>query len=681
MRTVLLTILSLALALPIVLGASEIVINEIMYNNPGDDVEFIELFNNSNQAINLTNWYLIDDNDAHTPCRLTGTLNAGAYWVIAENIAQFKQKNPAVTNLNANEYGTGASAWSFGNSSDIVRLFDNTGALHDVVAYEDGGAWPGSPDGNGPSLELLNPSLDNALPTSWDPSAVEGGTPGAINGVYTTNVSPTCKNGSRTIDLPTHSDSVPVTVLAFDPEGLARVELFVSSGGEYVSQAMYDDGTHGDAVAGDSLFTTQIAPFASGTLVKYYAVATDNIDQTDSWPNDAPVSYSAYTVDYTPPKLRITEILPVNDSINSDEVGDYDDWFEIQNQDVVTVNLGGMYVSNSPGNSQAFQLPGVSLAPNQFLLIWADNESEQGSLHANFKLSADGEAVALFETIDHGNVLIHGWKYGVSGPNVSMGFPNLQSTAPEYLTPPTPGASNATSAFFSRVCINEFQCTSDFGGTDDWVEIYNRGATNFDLSGCYLSDQRGKNTKWKFPQKILKPGEFLAIYEDELKFGFASEGDDVIQLTAADSTTGLDFYDFGPQTADHSEGRYPDGASVWQFFDEPTKGTSNSNTAVEGETVSSLPAVFELGHNYPNPFNPATVIPYGLPQNTRVKIDVFTLLGGHLKTLVDAVQNQGKHQVVWDGKDASGRVMASGVYLFQMQAGDFRQTRKMILIR
>lgn len=662
-------------------AASEIIINEIMYNDGGDGIEFVELYNMSATAKNLQNWYLLDDNDNHAPCIINGTLNSGAYLVIANDVTKFKTKYPGISNVNSNGFDTGGTGWSLANGGDVVRLFDNTKTLHDIVTYDDGGDWPGSPDGKGPSLELLHPALDNALPTSWDPSKITGGTPGKENSVYTQNVQPTCKDGKRSVDLPTRSDNVVVSVLAFDNEGLASVEFYLNTGSGYNSQLMNDNGLNGDVKAGDSLYTAIIPAQASGTVVKYYVVATDLIGQKDSWPNDAPADYQAYTVDYVPPKLRINEVLAVNNSVNVDEAGEYDDWFEIKNEDVKTVNLAGMYVSGSLGTPRAFKLPSKDLAPGDYLVIWADDDTEQGVLHANFKLSADGEEVGIFDTIDHGNVLIHGWKFGLMSANVSMGFLPESGTAPEYLTSPTPGKSNATSKLFSAVCINEFQCTSDFGGPDDWIEIYNRGTQPFDLTGCFLSDERNQNTKWTFPKKILEPGEYLVIYEDELKFGLSSDGDDVIMLTSADSTTGLDFYDFDKQTADISEGRLPDGANTWKFFDKPTKGTMNSTTGIAEEKPIRTPIEFSLSQNYPNPFNSSTKIEYNLPIKSTVNIIIYDITGRQIRNLVHDMQQTGQNSILWNGLDDSGNPVSAGVYLYKIQAGDFTQTRKMVLIK
>jgi hypothetical protein len=668
--------LSLSL-LPSAHAANEIVINEIMYNSDGTDVEYVELYNNSETTYDLQNWYILDNNSDHEPCIINWTLQPDEYLIIAGNITLFKLKYPGVLLINPNGFDTGGMGWALGNEGDAVRLYDNTHTLHDQVDYDDGGDWPASPDGGGPSLELLHPALDNSLPTSWDPSSSDNGTPGEKNSVFTTNVSPTCKDGERSISLPTSSDQVMISVLAFDNEGLEKVELYLNTGQGFFNKMMYDNGINGDDVAGDSLYSAIIPAQNSGNLVKYYAKATDNIGQEDKWPNNAPLEYHAYTVDYEPPRLRITELLAVNDKVNADEFGEYDDWFEIHNAGAENVNLGGMYVSNSLVSSKSFKLPQLNIAPDEYILFWADNDTEQGARHVNFKFASDGEEIALFETVDHGNVLIHGWKYGLMSSDVSMGFKPEIGTAPEYLTTPTPEASNESSDYFSPICINEFQATSDFGGPDDWVEIYNRGNESFDLSGCFLSDQRSNNTKWAFPPgTLLAPSEFLVVYEDALGFGFSSEGKDVIMLTASDSTTGLDFYDFKEQHADRSEGRFPDGINNWQLFDTPTRGEPNSGSSGAHDNDIEIPNEYILYQNHPNPFNSKTVISYQLKVTRHTDLSIYNALGQKITTLVSEKQEAGYHTVEWDARNAS-----SGVYFYKIKAGEFSQLRKMILVK
>ena len=665
------------LIIQLTLAQNDIVINEVMYNSSDTDIEFIELYNASGTTQNLQNWYLLDDNDLHEKCLIDYTMIPGEYLIVAGDINNFKIKYPSVLNINPNDFDNGGTGWSLGNGGDAIRLFDSSNILQDSVGYNDSGDWPNSADGDGPSLELLNPNADNSLATSWDPSLVNDGTPGEINSVYTENTMPICRDGERSVELPTTSDAVTITVNAFDTEGLSQVELFVNTGESYISQTMFDNGLNGDEVAGDSIYTTIISAQTSGTLVKYYSVATDNIGQQESWPNNVPTEYHAYTVDFVPPQLRITELLAVNNSINPDEAGEYDDWFEIYNAGSESVNLAGMYVGNSLGSSKSFELPSITIEPDEYIIFWADNDTDQGEMHVDFKLASSGESIALFETVDHGNVLIHGWKYGLMSSDVSMGFNPEDGNTPEYLASPSPGASNETSELFSTVCINEFQTTSDYGGIDDWVEIYNRGTESFDLSGCFLSDERGDNTKWKFPQEaFLEPGEFLVVYEDVLGFSFSSEGDDVIMLTASDSTTGLDFYDFNQQLADKSEGRFPDGVNSWNTFNDPTPGALNSQLTGIEENNDIVPTEFVLGQNYPNPFNPSTQITVSLPESGNYSLRIYNMLGQEVAVLLSDQVSAGTHTFNFDASN-----LTSGIYFYNFSGNNYSQTKKMMLLK
>jgi hypothetical protein len=682
MNKKIITLILILLSLRVTWASDKIVINEIMYNSPGNDVEYIELYNISDAAVNVAGWHILDDNDNHDPCLLSGIINPGDYLVIVGDFTLFYSQYQGVFNVNPNTYNAGGNGWSLGNGGDVVRLFEEANVLHDIVAYNDGGTWPGSADGNGPSIELLNPLLDNELPINWDPSLADWGTPGRQNSVYASNLMPVCKDGGRNINLPKSSDEVIVTVVSFDQEGLAKVELMLDTGAGFSPQQMYDDGTRGDGVAGDSIFTLVIGTQQSGTLVKYYAKATDNIGQTDKWPNDAPMKYHAYTVDHTLPNLRINEVLAINSTGLIDEFGENDDWFEIYNAGEIAVNLQGMFVSDAMGASQEYQLPAVTIAPGEYLLLWADNDEEQGTMHTNFKFSSGGEAIALFETVNHGNVLIHGWKYGIMSPDISMGYYPKNGNAPEYLKNPTPGASNESSELFSPVCINEFQATSDFGGADDWIEIFNRSNDPYNLSGCFLSDERTDNTKWIFPEgTILNPGEFLVIFEDVLHFGFSSQGNDVILFTASDSTTGLDFYDFGVQLADISEGRFPDGTNNWNFFKPSTEGSANANPTGISKNKHQNPRAFVLSQNFPNPFNPTTNIRFEIPTAGEVNLTVYNIIGQVVKALINELKPAGSYQVIWNATNNEGDKVKSGLYFYRLEFGSQIEFRKMILMK
>ena len=94
-----------------------------------------------------------------------------------------------------------------------------------------------------------------------------------------------------------------------------------------------------------------------------------------------------------------------------------------------------------------------------------------------------------------------------------------------------------------------------------------------------------------------------------------------------------------------------------------------------------IPETFALYANYPNPFNPTTTITYDLPKRSQVTLGIYDLLGKQIKTLVKQLQDAGNKIAVWDGTNNSGRPVSAGVYLYQIQVGEFSQTRKMVLLR
>jgi len=97
-------------------------------------------------------------------------------------------------------------------------------------------------------------------------------------------------------------------------------------------------------------------------------------------------------------------------------------------------------------------------------------------------------------------------------------------------------------------------------------------------------------------------------------------------------------------------------------------------------TDGSSPATYKLSQNYPNPFNPTTTIQFDVPQTSHVTIKIYNILGKEIKTLINRDINAGSYEVIWNGKDKLNQPVASGMYFYQMTGGEFRMTRKMILL-
>jgi predicted outer membrane repeat protein len=104
-------------------------------------------------------------------------------------------------------------------------------------------------------------------------------------------------------------------------------------------------------------------------------------------------------------------------------------------------------------------------------------------------------------------------------------------------------------------------------------------------------------------------------------------------------------------------------------------------SAVNVEELKVIPESFALHANYPNPFNPTTTISYDLPKRSQVTLGIYDILGKKIKTLLNQSQDAGKRIAIWDGTDNLGRQVSAGVYLYQIQAGAFTQTRKMLLLK
>jgi len=120
--------------------------------------------------------------------------------------------------------------------------------------------------------------------------------------------------------------------------------------------------------------------------------------------------------------------------------------------------------------------------------------------------------------------------------------------------------------------------------------------------------------------------------------------------------------------------------------DEFSVGSNNNtpNTMVIGTLsidAEMIPDVFALHQNYPNPFNPVTTLRYDLPEDAMVNITIYDMIGRVVKTMVNSQQNAGFKSVRWDATNNAGSPVSAGLYLYMIQAGEFRQTKKMVLLK
>ena len=157
------------------------------YVNPGD---WVELHNPTNESIAIGLWEFKDGNDAHVfIIPENQVLESGAYLVLCKDSLAFNDNFPNVSNF------IGKFNFGLNGGGELVRLFDAEELPVDEVNYDDSSPWPMEPDGNGPTLELIHPSLDNDLGVNWAASDNNGGTPGVVNSVYTADSSNSLVSG------------------------------------------------------------------------------------------------------------------------------------------------------------------------------------------------------------------------------------------------------------------------------------------------------------------------------------------------------------------------------------------------------------------------------------------------------------------------------------------------------
>ncbi len=153
----------------------DIVINELHYNpsddqGADDDYEFLELLNNGPEAVDLSGFTFADGIDFTFPAATS--IASGEMILVAKNATTYNSLSCQVFQWEDS---------SLSNGGEMVQLEDGPGTIIDFVDYDDEGDWTSIPDGNGPSLELIGPDLDNSLAASWQASSPLGGTPCAEN--------------------------------------------------------------------------------------------------------------------------------------------------------------------------------------------------------------------------------------------------------------------------------------------------------------------------------------------------------------------------------------------------------------------------------------------------------------------------------------------------------------------
>jgi hypothetical protein len=681
-----------------------LVVNEFMADNEttvadeaGEFEDWVEIHNTGTEAVDLSDMYLTDDLSFRDKWKFAAgtTIPAGGYLLVWCD--------------NDVEQGLLHTTFKLAADGDTIALIDSAEKGRTVLDERTFGAQGADlsegryPDGTESWVGFPNPTPGSGNQQPDAPPSVSGSTHSPGN--------------------PAAGQPTVVTSTVTDDQSLIRVDLFFNAGGGFATTPMFDDGAHGDAAPGDSVFGATIPGQPDSAVVSYYVEAEDNAGNIRRDPQNAPASLLSYTIGFAPPPLFINEFLADNATVNVDEAGDFDDWIEIYNAGPVAYDMSGMYLTDDLAVKTKWQIPpGTTIPSEGFLLFWCDNEIAEGPLHAAFRLGAAGEQIGLFDTDANTNSEVDTHTFASQEIDRSEGRTTDAAPTWQSFSPPTPmapnqdidgppvisGASRSPENPGDGDAVNVSAVVSDdgslvrvellhdsgggfvaapmfddgghgdgapadgrYGGTipaqpdgthvdyyleaeddagqvtsdpldapldhyayavgyappalfinellpdnvtinqdeagdyDDWIEIYNAGANDHDISGMYLTDDTSQTTKWQLPAGTIVPSRgYLLIWCDDeategalhANFGLDALGEVVgLYDTDANSNQHVDLHVFGPQSPDVSEGRRPDGGTIWESYDPPTPGGSNSiATAVDGIATSGFNTVVDV---------------------------------------------------------------------------------------
>jgi hypothetical protein len=295
-----------------------------------------------------------------------------------------------------------------------------------------------------------------------------------------------------------------------------------------------------------------------------------------------------------------------------DNMGEPEPWIEILNAGANPLSLDGYFLAdNFTNNLMQWAFPaGITLAPGEHKLIWADGEpaeTDAVNVHTGFRIDYFGK-LALVRLVGGQPQIVDQLSWKLPNPNLTYGsYPDAQPVFRYTLQDPTPSATNVRRPV--ALMINEWMAsnthttnnTANTNAFDDWFEIYNGESFSVDIGGYYFTDDffnptvRGivpSNGQYRIPA-----GGYLLVWADskpslnsparadlhvnfKLGSSFGSIG-----LYAPDGLTAIDTVSYPQQFADVSEGRFPDGASARQFMPRPTPRLANVSSNYNSRPV------------------------------------------------------------------------------------------------
>jgi len=544
-----------------------IVINEIMYNSPGDDEEWIELFNNSDETVSLENWKILDNDATHTPIIIPAGYSIDAYGYFTIEVGTFGAF-PFTPDYD------GSGSYNLGNSGDEINLYSNTNILTDKVTFTDTNPWPSAPDGNGPSLALIDPDSDNSLAASWAASLENGGTPGAINFPPIPFITVIDPNGGEYL---VKGQPYEITWVHGYWENDVKIELL-------------QEGFDPQLIATNIAVTQNSfnwVVWENQPVDTNYKIRISSLSPDE--PSDESDGNFSIIDPYTTPNIVITEIM-----YNPPESGnDSLEFVELYNNGLETINLEGFYFSKGI----EFTFPSVEILPDTFLLV-AINSSAMSSTFGvqslqwtSGALSNSGEDLELKDRYD--NVVdfvpyddTTPWDSLADGrgPSLTLCDPNADNalgfswTASQYLA----AINTAGDSIFATP---GFECSIGFLGdfeADNTIVAVGNGVN-------FIDQTIGNPTTWMWIFEGGTPGTFEGQTPPEIIYDAPGTWDVTLEVSDGSNTDIVTYTDYiwsgyAPLAEFHADHTDVTVGTYLNFFSDATGDDLSFDWYFEGGT-------------------------------------------------------------------------------------------------
>ncbi len=594
-------------------AAPAVYLNEIMaenlgaVNNGGAFPDWIELYNPSTGAINLTGWSLTDDGDARKFVFPSTTIPALGYMTVWCD---------ATTNTTPGLH----TGFGLDRDGDRVFLYDAATNRVDALSFglqvadysigRVGGVWTLTlPTTNTANLPAPLDAATNLALNEWLANPVAG----QPDWIELFNKSTAAAVPLQGIYLATSNSLHQLTSLAFlAPSGYLQLFADEESGLDHLSFKL---PAGGDAIT--------LSDGTGGLIQKVvYAKQTENVSQgripdggttIRTFPGSGSPGTTNYVSTYSGPVLN--EVLARNQSV---DVGGLNvDFVELYNPNASSFDLGGMSLSvNTPIADQWVFPPGTILAGYAYLVVRCDSSQSASNSAGAFSTgeSLDGESGGVY-LFNPAGQLVNSVEYGPQVGDLSIGLSGGQW---QLLDAPTPGGANAAAAVLgsnAALRVNEWMAAPLEG--DDWFELFNTTNRPVDLSTISLSDDPslvGQGLFRPAPLSFIAGNGFVKWVadgdnergRDHVSFSLDHQGDTaLIYRVNGLSYSLVDAVGFGAQTTGVSEGRLPDGnATLERFAGSATPGESNYRrlqTVVINEVLAHTDPPLEDAIEFHNP--------------------------------------------------------------------------------